>query len=345
MGQSQSSPPRITTPANKTSKLFHSLSKSLSPLSLQDYNNIFSSLAESTADDAIQIPAAADKVVYWKEDSLARYLEVPAKIGSLLFKSASYLAALPTLENVPAPLDHDGLGVATMAYTQRIPGEVLSSRELNRLLFNSFAELPPRNPESTEEKEGLKEPNGAGKAGRGYGPEISVSTMVELILFLLSITTSSALVTPSERISHTTPENHRSAAKIAHAMINALQSYTKHPTDAISYDAFRAFIERDAPYFFDPLAPLFGTLLYDRQKWGDSGTVRTNWVGALQAEAESELVNLARLAQLSMFAPKNRRLGKMVWLYAGSKDGFSMGMFESKVLKYPGTLSEQTTGG
>jgi len=340
MGQSQSSPPPVTTPANKTSKLFHSLSKSLPPLSLQDYNNIFSSLAETTADD-VQSPSAPEKVVYWKEDTLARYLEVPSKIGSLLFKSASYLAALPTLENVPAPLDHDGLGVATMVYSQRIPGEVLSSQELNRLLFNSFAELPPRKSDSAEEKEGLKEPHEAGNEGKEYGPQIAVSTMVGLILFLLSITTSSALITPSEMTSHTTPENRRSAAKIAHAMINALQSYCKHSPDAISYDAFRMFIERDAPYFFDPLAPLFGTLLYDRKKWGDQGAAREDWVGALQAETESELVNLARLAQLSLFFPKKRRMGKMVWLYAGSRDGFSMGMFESKVLKYPGTLSEQ----
>jgi hypothetical protein len=43
------------------------------------------------------------------------------------------------------------------------------------------------------------------------------------------------------------------------------------------------------------------------------------------------------LAQMSMFFPKERRMGKLVPLYIGSKDGFSMGMFESKVLNYPGT--------
>jgi len=42
-------------------------------------------------------------------------------------------------------------------------------------------------------------------------------------------------------------------------------------------------------------------------------------------------------AQMSMFFPKERRMGKLVPLYMGSKDGFSMGMFKSKVLKYPGT--------
>jgi hypothetical protein len=352
MGQSQSSPPLRTTPATKTAKLFHSLSKSLSPLSLQDYNNIFSSLAETSspaAESPATVAAAGDSVTYWKEDTLARYLEVPPRIGSLLFRSASYLAALPTLENVPAPLDRAGLGVATMVFTQRIPGEVLSVRELNRLLFNSFAEVPPRKPlgsgQDKEDKEDKEQDEETGKAEiteeKGYGPQIPVSTMIELILFLLSISTSSSLITPSEIVSHTVPSNRRSAAKIAHAIINALQSYSKHPNDAITYDAFRAIIERDVPYFFDPLAPLFGTLLYERGKWGDEGAVREDWVGALAAEESSELMDLSRLAQISMFFPKKRRLGKMVWLYAGSRDGFSMGMFESKVLKYPGILSVQ----
>lgn len=64
--------------------------------------------------------------------------------------------------------------------------------------------------------------------------------------------------------------------------------------------------------------------------------VRDDWIGGLQVERPSDVMNLSTLAQLSMFFPKERRLGKLVVLYDGSKDGFSMGMFESKVLKYPG---------
>jgi len=77
--------------------------------------------------------------------------------------------------------------------------------------------------------------------------------------------------------------------------------------------------------------------LYDKQKWGAKQNVREDWIGALQVESPTDIMNLSTLAQLSMFFPKGRRLGKLVGLYAGSKDGFSMGMFESKVLKYPGT--------
>src|SRR5271170_7955647 len=61
MGQSQSSPPPPSL--TKTQQLFLSLSKTLPPLTLQDYNTIFSSLAESTNDN----------VTYWKEDTLARF--------------------------------------------------------------------------------------------------------------------------------------------------------------------------------------------------------------------------------------------------------------------------------
>ena len=63
---------------------------------------------------------------------------------------------------------------------------------------------------------------------------------------------------------------------------------------------------------------------------------REDWVGSLRAERVTECMTMSTLAQISMFLPKERRLGRLVGLYAGSKDGFSMGMFESKVLKYPG---------
>ena len=68
--------------------------------------------------------------------------------------------------------------------------------------------------------------------------------------------------------------------------------------------------------------------------------IRNDWIGALEIERTTELMNVRTLAQMSMFFPKERRLAKFVLLYAGSKDGFSMGMFESKVLKYPGILNQ-----
>lgn len=63
---------------------------------------------------------------------------------------------------------------------------------------------------------------------------------------------------------------------------------------------------------------------------------REDWMGSLMAEQVMTCMTISTLAQISMFFPKERRLGRLVGLYAGSKDGFSMGMFESKVLKYPG---------
>src|SRR5271156_43678 len=168
MGQSNSAPASVPSSLTKSQAFYRSLSKTLPPLSVQDYDSIFASLAE--ADNT-------GEITYWTEDTLARFLEVPAKIGSLLFKSASYLAALPTLENVPAPLDKEGLGIAAILLTQQIPGEVLSQRELNRLLFNSFAEIPPKATDSETEKEKTE------KSHRPYGPQIPVTTMTSLILF------------------------------------------------------------------------------------------------------------------------------------------------------------------
>jgi hypothetical protein len=338
MGQSSSSsssPTVVSTESQtKSQRLFASLSKTLPPLSQQDYSSIFNSLAET--DDA-------SIVKFWKEDSLARFLKVPPKVGSLLFKSASYLAALPALENVPVPLDYSGLGIAIMVLTQQIPEQVLTKRELTQLVFNSFADVtrtPTKDSSSKEEQNETSEmPNTT-----TYGPQISVSRMIELILFLLShtYTPESFSASESHLASATDPDNRHSAAIIAKAILSAIQNYAKSPSDEIHYDAFRAFIERDAPYFFDALVPLFQRFLYDKKKWGEKAVIRADWIGALETEVLTELMNMSTLAQLSMFFPKEKRLGKLVCLYAGSKDGFSMGMFESKVLKYPGTSTSKS---
>jgi hypothetical protein len=323
MGQSQTTLNPDRPALTKTQILFGSLSRTLPPLSLQDYNSIFATLAETDG-----------TTKFWKEDTLARFLEVPAKIGSLLFKSASYLAALPSFENVPVPLDREGLGIAVMVLTQRIPQEILTKQELTRLLFNSFAEVVSQPPSSSKEQDAE---NGGKQSNVTYGPQISVVTMSELILFLLSVTTPNSLSSAESTIATTTSNNRHAAATITKSMITAMRAYAKSPSDVIHYDAFRAFCERDAPFFFDPFVPLFQHFLFDTKKWGDQAMSRDGWIGALQSEKESELLTLATLAQISMFLPKERRLGKLVGLYAGSRDGFSMGMFESKVLKYPGT--------
>ena len=335
MGQwlSSSSSPSAASPETqtKTERLFASLFKALPPLSREDYTTIFDSLA--ARDDS-------PTVRFWNEDTLTRFLEVPPKTGSLLFKSASYLAGLPTLENVPVPLDYAGLGIAVMVHAQQIPPQVLTRRELTRLVFNSFADITQNPAQVSSSNEDQKQSTET-ESTQTSGPRISVSRMIELILFLLShtYTTESFASSESHLSSTTDPANRRSAALVAKSMLSAIKGYAKSPSDEIHYDAFRVFTERDAPYFFDPLVPLFQRFLYDKKRWGEEQRIRADWIGPLETEALNELtelMNLSTLAQLSTFFPKVNRQGKLVCLYAGSKDGFSMGMFESKVLKYPG---------
>jgi hypothetical protein len=323
MGQSQAKPSKPTVVLSKGEALYLSLSKTLSPLCVEDFQAIFSTLADT---DGSTPP-------FWKQETLASFLDVPARIGSLLFRSASYLAALPTLEGVPALLTLEGLGIAVMVYTQQIPKEVLTTRELTRLLFNSFSDVPNRHSGylSTDES-GEKAPSSIRST---YGPQISLATMNDLVLFLLASTTSDSVGSSKSKLPTATPSNRRSSVHVASSILSALQSYTKSPKESISYDAFRAFFERDAPYFFDALVPLFQKFLYDSKKWGADMDTK-NWVGSLTAERITQCMTMSTLAQISMFLPKERRLGRLVGLYAGSTDGFSMGMFENKVLKYPG---------
>lgn len=329
MGQSQTTPSRPPLVLSKSHSLYLSLSKTLPALSVEDYNTIFSSLAET---DGSTPP-------YWKEDTLAKFLKVPAKLSSLLFKSASYLAALPSLEDVPALLTLEGLGIAVMIFTQQIPKEVLTTREVTRLLFNSFAEVPFNRSKETA-KEGSEEKDQE-KSGVAYGPQMSLITMTDLVLFFLTIITPHSITTLESTPATTTPVNRHSTLNVTKSILSAIQAYSKHPSsNTITYDSFRAFCERDAPYFFDALVPLFQKFLYDTKRWGDKDVKREDSVGTLMAERVTECMTMSTLAQLGLFLPKERRVGRLVGLYAGSKDGFSMGMFESKVLKYPGTVPE-----
>ena len=240
------------------------------------------------------------------------------------------------------PLDREGLGVAVMVFTQRMPKQVLSERELHRLLFNSFAEVPPKELAMQEKEEDTKMEEGEKQPSSGYGPRIPVESMTELILFLLAITTSSTMTSAETPLSNTSsPQSRRAAVECATSLLSSLQRYSKTPSsEGISYDSFRSLLERDAPYFFDPFVPLFQKFLYDKHKWGSANTApREDWRGALECEDVEGSVLSGCLAQISMFFPKERRLGTLILLYMGSKDGFSMGMFESKVLKYPGIPS------
>ena len=315
MGQSKSS---TTSKSNasltKTQTLFLSLSKSLSAFELQDYDSIFLSLAETEGANT-----------FWSEDTFVRFLDVPPKIGSLLFKSASYLASLPNVENAPVPLNREGLGIAVLILTQHVPADVFTKQEIHRLIFNSFADVPQQE-ESIDTSEKLSKAR--------YAPKVPIPKMTQLILFLLESATFQAPSTLES--SHSSTTNQHQAALIAKSMLSAIQSYANSQSESIHYDSLRAFVEYDAPFFFDPIIPLFQKFLYDKEKWGDNPKFREDWTGTLQAEKTTELMSESTLAQISTFLPKERRLGKLTSLYIGSNDGFSMGMFESKVLKYPG---------
>jgi len=185
------------------------------------------------------------------------------------------------------PLDRDGLGVAVLVLTQRVPRPVLSKREAQKLLFNSFAEVLP-NETRKEDKDGGGEKVVGGLEKRpssAYGPQIPVQTITELILFSLSITTSSTMMSSEATLLKTTSlESRRADVECATSILSALQRYSKRSYDSISYDAFCVFVERDTPYFFDLLIPLFQKFLYDKHKWRTNPAPREDWQGALECE-------------------------------------------------------------
>lgn len=111
----------------------HRCAKQFSAIEIYWFKKIFQGLADQES-----------AIAYWKEDSLLRYLEIPdiesGRVGSLIFKSASYLAGFPFVSTLsPAPLTAENLIKVLALYDGRYKGLLKEDYDVLRLLFASFA--------------------------------------------------------------------------------------------------------------------------------------------------------------------------------------------------------------
>ncbi|TLS28149.1 hypothetical protein PpBr36_01919 [Pyricularia pennisetigena] len=104
--------------------------KCYTPLEIYSLKDNFKSLA-----DTVQ------NVKYLKEDTVARFLEIPDALGvtPVLFQAVSYLAAFPFLRDAPAVLGLEQLVIAITILTGRWKRVLKSPADRTRLLFKSLA--------------------------------------------------------------------------------------------------------------------------------------------------------------------------------------------------------------
>jgi hypothetical protein len=101
------------------------------PLELYSFQDVFKSLADHQ-----------DSIAYLKEDTIARFLEIPDILGasSIIFQMISYLGAFPFGQEAPVVLGFEQMIMVVVIMTQRYQRVLKKgNRDRTKLLFRSLA--------------------------------------------------------------------------------------------------------------------------------------------------------------------------------------------------------------
>ncbi|RAL60311.1 hypothetical protein DID88_000087 [Monilinia fructigena] len=150
MGQSQSgtSDKHVTT-----EQLSHELARKFAkrcftPLELYSFEDVFKSLADHQ-----------DGVAYFKEDTIARFLEIPDILGAspIIFQMVSYLGAFPFGQDAPVVLGFEQMIMVVAIMTERYQTVLKKgNRDRTKLLFRSLAVYDRRESRAGIENEECK---------------------------------------------------------------------------------------------------------------------------------------------------------------------------------------------
>lgn len=282
-------------------------------LDLQTIRKTFEQLATPVGDLSI-----------WTEDTFVKFLEVPGRVGSLLFLSATYVAAYPLRENSPKVLEYDALLRCIAIFTGRTNG-LLSDNNRLQLLFESFAVVSGTS--ATEPKHNSEVSTTVAstpQSGQMKPDQIRKEDLVDLIQFCLAIQEKRDVEVVSQYIDHLQGEQVLQFQEAARAIADSISS-----TESVSAGEVTQFL-KTSPHLFSSLSSLYAHFLYP-------GAKRSEVISKSKQSLSSEnILNGSTSAQLGLFLPRELIRGKLDALYTASHDGFSMSSFESKVLRYPG---------
>ncbi|KAH6672492.1 TLD-domain-containing protein [Halenospora varia] len=130
-GQSDESSKRVTTEQLSHELALKFAKRCFTPLELYSFQDVFKSLAEHQ-----------DHIAYLKEDTIARFLEIPDILGaaSIIFQMVSYLGAFPFGQDAPAVLGFEQMIMVVVIMTERYQRVLKKgNRDRTKLLFRSLA--------------------------------------------------------------------------------------------------------------------------------------------------------------------------------------------------------------
>lgn len=156
MGQGQSGE---SSQHVSTEELSHELAlkfakRCFTPLELYSFQDVFKSLADHQ-----------DHISYLKEDTIARFLEIPDILGvsSIIFQMVSYLGAFPFGQDAPVVLGFEQMIMVVVIMTERYQRVLKKgNRDRTKLLFRSLAvydrkEINDENGKSSSESGATRE--------------------------------------------------------------------------------------------------------------------------------------------------------------------------------------------
>ncbi|KAH6720517.1 TLD-domain-containing protein [Leptodontidium sp. MPI-SDFR-AT-0119] len=119
-----------------TEQLSHELAikfakRCFNPLELYSFQDVFKSLADHQ-----------DSIAYLKEDTIARFLEIPDILGasSIIFQMVSYLGAFPFGQDAPVVLGFEQMIMVVVIMTERYQRVLKKgNKDRTKLLFRSLA--------------------------------------------------------------------------------------------------------------------------------------------------------------------------------------------------------------
>ncbi|KAJ4146356.1 Restriction of telomere capping protein 5 [Fusarium falciforme] len=136
-------------------------SKCFTSLEFYSLKDVFKSLADQQ-----------DSIRYMKEDTIARYLEIPDILGAspVIFQMVSYLGAFPFLQDAPVVLELPRMIMVIVIMTERYRTVLArGSSDRTKLLFRSLAvfDRKPSESDALPDAAQLDEPNGKDEKVQG----------------------------------------------------------------------------------------------------------------------------------------------------------------------------------
>lgn len=299
-----------------------------------------------------------DGTLYWSEDTLIRFLALPPDVGSVIFQLTSYLAAFPFPSLAPAILDFEGLVKVVAIVTGRHRKVMRRKVEVLKLLFRALAvhERVLDKPDGQDDDVGgdsvvvydsddsedlslaaldaldaIDVYNESEKPLNRVRARIPVENLRRLVGFLIAIAPLEQNQLLAEFAPRFGEEEGEGLRRTAECVLRAFGG-----GEGVCYRKFRDTVRGSMPYLFSQGLPaLYNHFLFSKNV---DGHQPSDAATAIAREplllGEGEIMTLDVLSQLSLFIKGERLWRRVRPLYTGSEDGFSMGSFETKVLKW-----------